>query len=200
MSLFLTQAVSRAELVDNPIFFTVSSPGDLVVGLLNESSRRYPKPPRLLSRLTGTVEFRESGTDLRKENKTNGENLIVQERVDRREPSSHCSKSKGRSKSRDNNRVKRVYCGKDGHMKNKCFKRTIDEKLRKQDTGLELWFEEESVVHFSDTSSNFEGPFFRVVIWFHHLADHQYTTYFPQRDGDFLEVANDLKHTYNQGP
>lgn len=39
MSLFLTQDSGRAGLVNSPIFFTVSSPGDLVVGLLNESSR-----------------------------------------------------------------------------------------------------------------------------------------------------------------
>ncbi|KAI5668708.1 hypothetical protein M9H77_18561 [Catharanthus roseus] len=34
-----------------------------------------------------------------------------------------------------------------------------------------LWIEEESVVHFSDTSSDFEGPFLRVVIRFHHPFD-----------------------------
>ncbi|KAI5654460.1 hypothetical protein M9H77_31647 [Catharanthus roseus] len=32
-----------------------------------------------------------------------------------------------------------------------------------------LWIEEELVVHFLDTSSNFEGPFLKVVIRFHHL-------------------------------
>ncbi|KAI5678172.1 hypothetical protein M9H77_09122 [Catharanthus roseus] len=44
--------------------------------------------------------------DLRKENKSNGENLYVRGRVDRRESFSHRSKSKGRSKSRD----KKVKC------------------------------------------------------------------------------------------
>ncbi|KAI5661892.1 hypothetical protein M9H77_21215 [Catharanthus roseus] len=39
--------------------------------------------------------------DLRKENKSNGENLYVRGRVDWRESFSHRSKSKGRSKSRD---------------------------------------------------------------------------------------------------
>ncbi|KAI5666582.1 hypothetical protein M9H77_16435 [Catharanthus roseus] len=130
MSLFLTQDVGRAGLVNSPIFFTVSSPGDLAVGLLNKSSRRHLKPPRLLSKLTGTVQFCESGIE---ENRTNGENLFVRGRVDRRKPSSHCSKSKGRSKSRDMNRVKCFYCGKDDHVKKKCFKRIKDEKLRKQD-------------------------------------------------------------------
>ncbi|KAI5681562.1 hypothetical protein M9H77_02790 [Catharanthus roseus] len=37
--------------------------------------------------------------DLRKENKTYGENLYVRGKVDRRESFSHRSKSKGRSKS-----------------------------------------------------------------------------------------------------
>ncbi|KAI5659558.1 hypothetical protein M9H77_28351 [Catharanthus roseus] len=37
--------------------------------------------------------------DLQKENKSHGENLYVRGRVDRREPLSHCCKSKGRSKS-----------------------------------------------------------------------------------------------------
>ncbi|KAI5682476.1 hypothetical protein M9H77_03704 [Catharanthus roseus] len=44
--------------------------------------------------------------DLRKENKSNGENLYVRGRVDRRESSSHRFKSKGRLKSRD----KKVKC------------------------------------------------------------------------------------------
>ncbi|KAI5682146.1 hypothetical protein M9H77_03374 [Catharanthus roseus] len=39
--------------------------------------------------------------DLQKENKTNGENLFVRGRVDRREPSSHCSKSKARSRDKN---------------------------------------------------------------------------------------------------
>ncbi|KAI5649091.1 hypothetical protein M9H77_35096 [Catharanthus roseus] len=47
--------------------------------------------------------------DLQKENKSNGENLYVQGRVDRREPLSHRSKSKGRSKSREKNKVKCFY-------------------------------------------------------------------------------------------
>ncbi|KAI5649647.1 hypothetical protein M9H77_35652 [Catharanthus roseus] len=38
--------------------------------------------------------------DLQKENKSHGENLYLRGRVDRREPLSHRSKSKGRSKSR----------------------------------------------------------------------------------------------------
>ncbi|KAI5669380.1 hypothetical protein M9H77_19233 [Catharanthus roseus] len=37
--------------------------------------------------------------DLQKENKSQGENLFVRGRIDRREPFSHCFKSKGRSKS-----------------------------------------------------------------------------------------------------
>ncbi|KAI5677374.1 hypothetical protein M9H77_08324 [Catharanthus roseus] len=39
MSLLLTYDAGRAGLVNNPIFFTVSSAGDLAVGFLNESSR-----------------------------------------------------------------------------------------------------------------------------------------------------------------
>ncbi|KAI5658616.1 hypothetical protein M9H77_27409 [Catharanthus roseus] len=60
--------------------------------------------------------------DLQKENKSHGENLFVRGRVDRREPPSHCFKSKGRFKSRGKNKVKCFYCGKEGHMKIKCFK------------------------------------------------------------------------------
>ncbi|KAI5662318.1 hypothetical protein M9H77_21641 [Catharanthus roseus] len=78
----------------------------LVPAIFHQRRRRHSKPPKLLSRLTGTIEFRESGTDSLKENKANGDNLFVRGRVDWREPSSHCSKSKGRSKSRDKNRVK----------------------------------------------------------------------------------------------
>ncbi|KAI5654668.1 hypothetical protein M9H77_31855 [Catharanthus roseus] len=37
--------------------------------------------------------------DLQKENKSHGENLYVRRRVDRKEPLSHRSKSKGQSKS-----------------------------------------------------------------------------------------------------
>ncbi|KAI5658420.1 hypothetical protein M9H77_27213 [Catharanthus roseus] len=44
--------------------------------------------------------------DLQKENKSHGENLFVRGRVDRREPPSHHFKSKGRSKSREKNKVK----------------------------------------------------------------------------------------------
>ncbi|KAI5677399.1 hypothetical protein M9H77_08349 [Catharanthus roseus] len=43
--------------------------------------------------------------DLQKENKVHGENLYVRGRVDRREPLSHRSKSKGRPKSREKNNV-----------------------------------------------------------------------------------------------
>ncbi|KAI5675511.1 hypothetical protein M9H77_06461 [Catharanthus roseus] len=44
--------------------------------------------------------------DVQKENKSHGENLFVQGRVDQREPPSHHFKSKGRSKSREKNKVK----------------------------------------------------------------------------------------------
>ncbi|KAI5650721.1 hypothetical protein M9H77_36726 [Catharanthus roseus] len=73
--------------------------------------------------------------DLRKENKSQGENIFVRGRVDWREPPSHYFKSKGRSKSREKNKVKCFYCGKEGHMKNKCFKRIKDEKQRKHGKG-----------------------------------------------------------------
>ncbi|KAI5654746.1 hypothetical protein M9H77_31933 [Catharanthus roseus] len=66
--------------------------------------------------------------DLQKKNKSNEENLYVRGRVDRREPLSHRPKSKERSKSREKNKVKYFYCGKEGHMKNKCFKRIKDKK------------------------------------------------------------------------
>ncbi|KAI5672169.1 hypothetical protein M9H77_12533 [Catharanthus roseus] len=73
--------------------------------------------------------------DLQKENKFQGENLFVRGRVDLREPPSHRFKSKGRSKSREKNKVKCFYCGKEGRMKNKCFKRIKDEKQRKHGKG-----------------------------------------------------------------
>ncbi|KAI5666397.1 hypothetical protein M9H77_16250 [Catharanthus roseus] len=73
--------------------------------------------------------------DLQKINKSQGENLFVRGRVDRREPPSHYFKSKERSKSREKNKVKFFYCGKEVHMKNKCFKWIKDEKQRKHGKG-----------------------------------------------------------------
>ncbi|KAI5663192.1 hypothetical protein M9H77_22515 [Catharanthus roseus] len=66
---------------------------------------------------------------LQKENKSHGENLFVRGRIDQREPPSHRFKS--RSKSREKSKVECFYCGKEVHMKNKCFKRIKDEKQRK---------------------------------------------------------------------
>ncbi|KAI5671133.1 hypothetical protein M9H77_11497 [Catharanthus roseus] len=73
--------------------------------------------------------------DLQKENKSHGENLSVRGRVDRGGHPSHRFKSKGQSKSREKNKVKYFYCGKEDHMKNKCFKRIKDEKQRKHGKG-----------------------------------------------------------------
>ncbi|KAI5661736.1 hypothetical protein M9H77_21059 [Catharanthus roseus] len=65
--------------------------------------------------------------------------IFVRGRIDRKEPPSHRFKS--RSKSREKSKVKCFYCGKEGHMKNKRFKRIKDEKQRKHgkgDTGRQL--------------------------------------------------------------
>ncbi|KAI5677977.1 hypothetical protein M9H77_08927 [Catharanthus roseus] len=75
----------KAVLVQNKIAPTICSP------------KEYPKDDLSLSDVKNTLKSKD--LDLQKENKSNGENLYVRGRVDRREPLSHRSKSKGKSKS-----------------------------------------------------------------------------------------------------
>ncbi|KAI5668821.1 hypothetical protein M9H77_18674 [Catharanthus roseus] len=60
-----------------------------------KSAIKYGRDNLTLSDVKNALKSKD--LDLRKENKTNGENLFVRGTVDRREPSSHRSKSKGRS-------------------------------------------------------------------------------------------------------
>ncbi|KAI5675631.1 hypothetical protein M9H77_06581 [Catharanthus roseus] len=84
-----------------------------------KSAIKYNKDGLSLSDVKNALNSK--GLDLQKENKSHSENLFVRGRVDRREPPSHRFKSKGQSKSREKNKVKCFYCGKEGRMKNKCF-------------------------------------------------------------------------------
>ncbi|KAI5683398.1 hypothetical protein M9H77_04626 [Catharanthus roseus] len=80
--------------------------------------------------------------DLQKENKSHGENLFV-----------HRFKSKSCSKSREKSKVKSFYSGKEGHRKNKCFKRIKDEKQRKHGKGG--YKVDKTHVFYSDGNSMF---------------------------------------------
>ncbi|KAI5675501.1 hypothetical protein M9H77_06451 [Catharanthus roseus] len=59
--------------------------------------------------------------DLQKENKSHSENLFVGGRVDHREPPSHRFKSKGRSKSREKNKVKYFLLWQRGPYEKQVF-------------------------------------------------------------------------------
>ncbi|KAI5661593.1 hypothetical protein M9H77_20916 [Catharanthus roseus] len=68
------------------------------------SAIKYGRDGLSLSDVKKTLKSKD--LDLQKEIKSHGENLYVRGRVDRRESLSHRSKSKGRSKSREKNKVK----------------------------------------------------------------------------------------------